>query len=53
MPTVNNTIAYLEVAERVDVKSFHHKKKSFYNYVVMDVQQTDYGDHFAAYTHTE
>ena len=30
---VNNAVTYLKVAERVDLKSSHHKKKLFCNYV--------------------
>lgn len=29
---INNTVVYLKVAKKVDLKSFHQKKKT-YNYV--------------------
>lgn len=47
---VNNCIAYWKVAKRVDLESFHHKKKNFGNYVWWWVLTTFCGDHFSVYT---
>lgn len=40
-------IAYLEVATRVDLEGFHHKKK---NFITIDGDDVNYcSDHFAIY----
>lgn len=48
---VNNTvfIAILKAAKRVDLESFHHKKKN-YNYVWGWMLLAYCGDHFIIYT---
>ena len=44
LTVVNNTV-YLKVAEKVDLKSSHHKKKIFLLCLVMNVNKTYCVDH--------
>ena len=44
---------YLEVAKRIDLKSFYHKTKKFCNRVVTDVNESYCGGDFAIYTNIE
>lgn len=41
-------ITYLKAAKRVNLKSSHYKKKHIFQLcIMMDVNYTYYGDHFA------
>ena len=43
----------MKVANRVNLKSFHHKKNNSVTMYVTDVNLTYHGDHLAVYTNTK
>ena len=50
---VTNIVCIMNVAQRVNLINSHLKKKNLYLCVVMDVNQTYFGNHFTIYTEPE
>lgn len=52
MVIIPDIVLYIWKWLRVNLSTAHHKKP-ICNYVVMDVNETHWDDHFATYTNTE